>query len=170
MAKMGLQFGLEGNGQFCKRQFRWLFYIPKVCGDSSPGANALPPEKGARPSLAFKEMNVNHLNEEVFYPAKPDWKPINITLFDLKKSQHPVFKWIKEIYDPKNGTYKAPNSGNFIKECQLYMLNGCGEIVERWIFEDAWCNNINFRDLDMTQTGLVMCEITLRYARAYTLD
>lgn len=165
--KMGLQFGLEGNGQYCKRNFRWLFTIPLVCGDQSPGANALPPEKSSRPSLSFKEMDVKHLVEDVYYPAKPDWKPINIVLFDLKRNQHPVFKWINEIYDPNAGTFKAPNSGKLIKECSLIMVDAVGTPIESWIFEDAWPQAVNFQTLDMNSSQVQMCEISLRYARAY---
>ncbi len=165
--KMGMQFGLEGTGQYCKRQFRWVFMVPKVVGDESPGANALPPEKSARPSLAFKEMNVNHLIEEVFYPAKVEWKPITITLYDLSRKTHPVFDWIKEIYNPDAGTFKPANSGQFIKECYLKMLDATGETIETWTFEDAWPQSVNFQTLDMGTTGVMMCEISLRYARAY---
>jgi hypothetical protein len=170
MPKMGLQFGLEGNGKFCKRQFRWLFYIPDCVADETAqerGANALPPEKSARPSLSFKEMDVKHLNEDVYYAAKPDWKPITITVYDLEVKPHPVFNWIKKIYDPKVGTFKEPNSPDFIKECRLTLYNGCGLEVETWVFEECWPQQVNFQTLDMGSNGICMCEITLRYFRAY---
>lgn len=170
MAKMGLQFGLEKVAMCPKRQFRWLFEIPEVCADESPGANALPPEKSARPNLNFKEMDVNHLIEDVYYPAKPDWKPINITLFDLQRSEHPVFKWIKKLYKPQEGKFFEPTRFNFIRECSLKMLSGCGEVMESWIFEDCWPQTINFNQLDMGSSAVVMVDLTLRYARAYILD
>lgn len=172
MAKMGLQFGLEGNGKFCKRQFRWEFTIPEVAADRTVGVNALPPEKASRPQLAFKEMEVKHLHEDIFYPAKPDWKPVTITLYDLAHSTNPVWEWIRKIYRPALNQYVfiEPNSPDFIKECNLSLYNGCGtEVVERWIWEDCWCQSVNFQTLDMTQNGIVMCEITLRYARAYII-
>ena len=170
MAKMGLQFGLE-KGQYCKRQFRWLFTIPDVTPDSGSGpANVIPPSKSARPDIQFKEMNVNHLIEEVFYPAKPDWKPVNLTLYDLKKPKHPVFEWIREFYKPLPGELHAPNTGGFIKECFLTLYDACGEQVETWIWEDAWLQHANFQTLDMADSNIVVCDITLRYARAYVLD
>ncbi len=168
MAKMGLQFGLQGNSKLCKRQFRWLFSIPEVAADETPGANALPPESSARPNLSFKEMDVNHLIEDVYYPCKPDWKPIQITLYDLQLGTHPVFKWVKEnCYDPEQGKYYEATSRKLIKECILTLYNGCGEKVERWIYEDAWPQSVNFQSLDMNNSGVVKCDITLRYARAY---
>ena len=173
MPSMGMQMGLEGDGRFCKRQFRWMFTVDNIIGDQSAGGlQCLPPEKGARPNLAFKEMNAQHLIEEVFYPAKPEWRPITVTVFDLTKNNHPIWKWVKELYNPKEGIFSEPNKNpgiteGFIRQCTLQLFDGCGEIVERWIYDDCWPQSVNFQSLDMTQNGLVMCDITLRYARAY---
>lgn len=174
--KMSLLYGLEnGKSQFCKRQNRWLFEIPGVAADDTAGVDALPPMKSARPNLSFKEMEVRHLHEDVFYPAKPDWKPITITLYDLSKATHPVWDWLSLIYDVKNGNYyPAVNNptlqqanSTFIKDCFLRLYSGCGDLIESWRYEDCWCNNINFQTLDMASGDLLTCEITLRYARAY---
>ena len=167
---MGLQFGLEGNGRYCKRQFRWLFEIPEVVGDTTSaqkGIPALPPEKSARPNLDFKEIEVKHLTEDYFYPAKPSWKPVSLTLWDLKYNEHPVYKWLLEMYDPEKATWQTATKGKFIKTCYLTLYDAIGEPIEKWVWEDAWPQAINFQTLDMTTTGIVMCEITLRYARAY---
>ena len=180
MASMGLQFGLEGS-QFCKRQFRWLFEIPGVCADPTFGIPSLPPEKGSRPVLSFKEIEIKHVNEDVYIPGKPDWKPINLTLFDLAKNNHPVFEWLKKVYNPATGRYRpvlassalagisnfAFQRDRFIKECILRMYDGCGNISETWFFEDVWPQTCNFQTLDMGQSAIMMCELTLRYARAY---
>lgn len=169
MPKMGLQFGLEGD-KFCKRNFRWIFEIPDVCGDETPGANALPPEKSARPNLNFKEMDINHLIEDVYYPAKPDWKPITVTVYDIQRTKHPVFDWLRLLYNPRYGQFFEPNRNGFIKECYLRMLTGCGDVVETWVYEDCWPQSINFQTLDMGNMGLTMCDFSLRYARAYVLE
>jgi hypothetical protein len=186
--KLGLQMGLE-SGQYCKRLFRWMFTASGVIGDPI-NISCLPPEKSARPHISFKEMNVQHLNEEIFYPAKPDWKPINVTVFDLHKNiqrgiagssgsanrltltDHPVYNWMQQFYDPRTGNILEPNSvknvyNGFIKECSLQLFDGCGNVVESWIYEDCWPQTINFQTLDMSQSGIVMCDLTLRYARAY---
>ena len=96
---MGRQMGLgKLGGDVCiMRKFRWLFFIDGVCDD---GTNSLPPDKGARPSLNFKEIEAQHLNETVYFAGKPDWKPVNLTLFDLKSKTNPIFKWLKEQYEP----------------------------------------------------------------------
>ncbi len=177
--KMGLLFGLEKGqskdspSQFCKRQNRWLFEIPGVVADDTVTVDALPPSKSARPNLSFKEMEVRHLIEDVFYPAKPEWKPITVTVFDLTKKVNPIWNWIIKIYDPEIGRFypaisnASQQKDKFVKNCFLKMFDGCGNTVETWVFEDAWCNAINFQTLDMGSAEVMMCEMTLRYARAY---
>ena len=175
--RMGLMYGLEKSDFCIKKNHRWLFQIPGVSADDSPGVDALPPEKSARPSMSFKSMEVKHVIEDVYYPAKPEWKSIIITLYDLKKTTHPVFEWLKKVYDPKAGTFSPANrSGSssasqqkdkFIKECSLKLFGGCGSIIEKWIFEDSWPESVNFQTLDMSSSSYLTCEISLKYARAY---
>lgn len=170
MTSMGLYSGLS-NKSF-KKKFRWVFTIPQVTLEPNAfeGANALPPEKSARPSIQFKEMPVHHLNEDVYYPCKPDWKPVNLTLYDIQTNPHPVFKWIKELYIPEFGEFKEPNTDDFIKEAILGLYDGCGKLLEMWIWEDAWLQSANFNTLDYGESGIVTVEISLRYARAYVIE
>lgn len=164
MAKMGLEFGLE-QGKYCKRKFRYLFYIDSV---SAEGANALPPLTASRPNLRFREMIAKHVSEEVYYAARPEWQPVNLVLYDLNNgNSHPVWDWVKEIYDPENGTFDVPNAGEFIKEARVELFDGCGNRIETWNFEDVWPQATNFQTLDMNDSGIVTVDITLRYVRAY---
>ena len=163
MGKMGLEFGLE-KGLYCKRKFRYLFFVEEVSAD---GTNALPPLKSARPNISYKEMSAKHLIEDVSYPAKPDWKPVQLILYDLKKDINPVFDWIKEIYDPQAGEFKEPNANKFIKEARIELYDGCGNRIEGWVFEDVWPQVVNFQDLDMGQSDVLTIGLTLRYVRAF---
>jgi len=164
---MGLDFGLESQSTCVKRRFRWLFKIPDV---SASGTNSLPPDKGARPSMSYKELQVEHLNETVFYPGKPDWKPINLVLFDLKKNPHPVFKWLQRVYNPCDGSYKPSGNPQFKKTATLELYDGCGNLLEEWRFENVWPQNVEFGELDMGNAEYVTCDITLRYDRAFLSD
>jgi hypothetical protein len=165
MASMYFDFGLEKDTVCFKQKFRWLLKIPDV---SASGVNSLPPSKAARPSLSFKTMEIQHLNETIFRPSKPDWKPINLTLFDLKKNEHPIFKWLKKQYDPENGEWKnAPPNDFVISEVTLEMYDGCGSVMETWIFENVWPETVEFGDLDMALSDYSTCELSLRYDRAY---
>jgi hypothetical protein len=165
---MGL--GVLGGSDICfKRKFRWMFYITNVVGE---GVNMLPPDKGARPSLSFKEIEAQHLNETIYFAGKPDWKPIQITLFDVNTNQNPIFKWLKQQYDPCNdaGTWKRPRAdpeNGWKRDAKLEMYDGCGNVLEKWIIRNAWPNNVEWGDLDMGESAYVTVELTLRYDRAW---
>lgn len=170
MQSMGL--GRLASAENCfKRKYRYLFFIP---GISQEGINALPPSKSARPSLSFKEMDAQHLVETIYYPSKPEWKPINLVLYDIKNSVNPVWDWIKKVYDPSADNYNwNPSCGTGFKMgdganiCKLEMYDGVGDVIEKWIFEGVWCQNIEFGDLDMGSSEVSTIDLTLRYDRAY---
>ena len=158
------------------RKNRWLFKIDSVSAD---GISALPPQKASRPSFSFKEMEAQHLTETIYFPQKPEWKPITITLYEpshgsggQRHQKHPVFEWLKKTYDPTpGGIYSPPvvpgGSGLKINECTLEMYDGCGNTLETWVFEGVWPQAIDFGDLDMGSSEITTCDVTLRYDRAY---
>lgn len=167
---MGFDFGL-GQGNTChKRKFRWLLTIPEIVADDP--VRTLPPEKGARPTLSFKETAAEHLNETIYYPTKPDWKPITLTVYDIKKpDKHPIFEWLQRQYDPCIGKWYRPlENGVFKLTCYLDLFDGCGNPIESWILENVWPQSVNFDELDMGNSEYLTCELTLRYDRAYIIE
>lgn len=165
--KMGFDFGTDIADVCFKRKHRWLFKIPDV---SVEGVNSLPPSRSARPNLSFKEMEAQHLTETIYYPAKPEWKPITLSLYEIKKKSHPVFDWVKKIYDPENDSRWKPSCPDFKKKANLELYDGCGNIIEKWVFENIWPQAVEFGDLDMSSSDLVTLEMTLRYDRAYIIN
>lgn len=164
---MGLGYGLEKSNICFKQSNRWLFMIP---GISASGINSLPPSKSARPKLSFKEIQVEHMHETIYLPGKIEYSPVNLSLYDLKKNNHPVFTWIKSAYNACNGSYKYPVDNNFFKTAYLELYDASGNILERWIYENVWLKEVDFGDLDMSLSDVLTCDLTLRYARAYIDD
>ena len=134
---VNMAFGLEDPEMCVKKKHRWLFKIEDVSAD---GVNCLPPSKSARPSISFKTMEIVHLNETITRPIRPEWKPISLVLYDIKKNPHPVFKWLKKIYVPKDGTWQRPGGSDafIVDTATLEMYDGCGNILESWTFENVW--------------------------------
>ena len=166
MGQMGLCFGLESSTLCIKRKFRWAFTIPQV---SASSIGSLPPSRAARPNLAFKEIEVQHATETVYYPGKPDWKPINLMLYDTSgSSTHPVFEWLRYLYDPSNDS-KYNGASAIVRTADLSLLSGDGKVIESWVFETLWPQAIDFQDLDMNSSEICTCDVTLRYARAYII-
>lgn len=165
---MGFDLGISDPKTCFKRKFRWMLIIDGISGslgDEKGVIKALPPLRSSRPSLSFKEMEAQHLNETIYFPSKPEWKPIPLSLYDIKKTENPVVNWLKDIYDAKGGTWSP--SLNSKKDCTLQMYDGCGDVIESWIFENAWPQNIEFGELDMGASDVMTIDLTLRYDRAY---
>lgn len=160
-----MEMGIGQLGDACfKRKFRWLLTIDGVSGNQP--INSLPPSKSSRPQISFKPFEIQHINETIYRPSKPDWKPLKLTLYDIKKREHPVFKWLKKQYNPASGVWNAPNLF-IIANVQLMLYDGCGEVLETWVYENVWIEEIDFEDLDMASSDVVMCVLSLRYDRAY---
>lgn len=171
---MGLgKLGLGDPKRCFKKKYRWLLEIPSVCTE---GVNVLYHSKASRPSVQFKEIEAIHQTETIMFPGRPEWKPIVLTLYDTKtKDIHPVFEWLKTLYNPDTGSYGlsssrdlADNSKNFKKfGCYLSLYDGCGNMIEGWRLDNVWCQNLEFGELDMQLSEVVTCEVSLRYDRAY---
>jgi hypothetical protein len=157
---MGIQWLTTGC---IKNKNRFLFFIDDVCDD---GTKLLPPQKGARPSLTFKEAECQHLNETIYYPMKPDWKPITLVLWDVKKGENPVFEWFANLYNPQQGTWR-PSVPDFKRDAKVKLYDGCGNEIETWVFQNAYPQVIEFGELDMGVVDLVTLDLTLRYDRAF---
>jgi len=177
MVEMGL--GALGGDVCHKRKYRWRLSIDEL----GVIDEILPPKKSARPNLSFKTIEAQHLNESIHYPGKPDWKPINLTFYEIQHGgDSPIWKWLTAgkkkdgkndsgIYDPNASEpgqqWKARFTSTYKFKVKLEMLDGCGEVVETWIYDHAWPENIEFGDLDYGDSEVVTVDVTLRYDRAY---
>jgi hypothetical protein len=162
----GDSFGLADSNACFKRKNRWLFMIPDI---SAEGINALPPSKASRPSISFKELSVEHLNETIYYPGKPEWKSIVLTLYDIYKPQNKIWEWINSYYDVENEKFKY-SVGFKQPRAQLILYDGTGEKIETWFLHSVWCQDISFGDLDMGSSEIATVDLTLRYDRATYLS
>lgn len=161
---------LAGFTTIIKRKFRWKLRIAdKGIGISTEdGPEVLLPFKFGRPDLEFKDIEVNHVIEDVYLPGKPNWKPVTMTLYDTcPPKSHPVWDWILRIYDPENGGFFPILDKKCKQDVYLCLLNGCGQVLESWVFENAYPSQVNFQELDMGSSEVVTCDVTLRYDRAY---
>jgi len=134
--------------------------------------------------LEFREQQVSHLVQHIFYPVMGDWKPLQLTLYDTRPNENKVFEWVKMAYDPKpesnddesNDEWKpvytegCSESTCFKRNAVLCMYDGCGKVTEKWKYENCYPREVNFGDLDMADMSLVLLEISLRYDRAYLVS
>lgn len=183
---MGPNFGLEDPRAEIVRKFRWIFILSGISASDLPqaGVYSLPPRKAARPSISFRTQEYQHLIESFVIPMKPEWQTTKLSLFDIKRCENPnrpnpTLEWILSsypggnigtgLYNPAAGTWRPYADAYVKRDCSLYLLDGCGFPIERWIFENAYPEAIDFGDLEMELSDVVQIDLTLRYDRAYQL-
>lgn len=178
------EWGGDGTTGSLKRKFRWFFSIENITGDTT---SALPCIRASRPKIQFREMQAEHLNETIYFPSKPDWQPIQLVLYDrCISSLNPIFSWLKQQYDPNSQIAPPPSPPSpppapigcgawypcldalSFKTCgNLKLFDGCGNVVEEWVLDHIYPQNIDWGELDMGNDDVVTVEFSLRYDRAY---
>lgn len=182
---MGL--GILGSDDIIvKRKFRWVMALRlrNVASRKSDTAFVLPHRRGSRPNLTWKEYEFQHLNETIFYPLKPSWEPIDMTLYDIcdgTNTCNAVFDWVRlatspldangvpppGIYDPQNGTFRPVIPAQFKRTTDLFIYDGNGKTLEHWVMDNCYPSRIRWGELDMDSSDVLTVDISLRYDRAY---
>lgn len=166
-----MSFGLGTPDFSPKRHNRWLFSIPGVVAVKNSVAS-LPPKRGARPGVNLKEVDCQHISEVIYYPMKADWKPIQLLLYDIRCNQNAVFDWLKTIYDPTTGAFKKVTAGqnindSLLRDATLELYDGCGNVIEKWTIQKCYPQVIDWGELNMDSSDIVVADVTLRYQRAF---
>lgn len=181
---MGLAYGLDDPCAEPLRAFRWLLRLEGVVAsdDIENGVYTLPHKTSEMPHLTFKEAEFPHLTETIHYPMRPEWTPIKLVLYSIKRKNNnrcnPVMEWIKfaspnpsdpsgGLFDPENAIWRPIVSSRIKRDASLLLLDGCGFIQEKWFFENAYPTDINWGELDMASSDVLTISITLRYDRAW---
>jgi hypothetical protein len=178
MANMGIGFASQ---VLFKRQNRFIMYIPGIT-HTVTGQRAISKvmveEKSSRPNISFKEIEVPHLIETIYFAGRPDWKPLKVTLYDVA-NDNPAWDWVKANYAVNSNNnqvsvqYKGSltnvgaGGSNFKRTIQIFMLDGCGNAIEAWTYMNAFPTDVEFGETDMTGNDVMKVNLTLRYDRAY---
>ena len=150
------------------RKNRWMFTVNPYIGKEM---KMLPPSKSARPNVSFKEYTAEHLNETIYFPGRVDFSTLDVTLYDVNSDDNIIYKWMKKIYDPENGTY-GPSLGpqgseNFKIDAILTLYNGCGCAIEEWTYKNAFPLKIDWGELDMERSEVLTVDLSLRFDRVF---
>lgn len=167
--------GISNPNVAFKRQMRFLFFVDGV---SPFGVTAKAPLKSQRPNISFKEIPFEHLSETIYMPGKIEYKPISVTLYDTYNPagrtsewrNNGVWNWIKVFHDSSTATYgfaTSAGANKFKRTAYLNMYDGSGCLIESWVYENAWPQDVNFNEVDMSSNDVMTIDMTLRYDRAY---
>jgi hypothetical protein len=173
-----IEMGISNTNIAFKRQMRFAFIIDGV--SFGGGLDTKICHKAARPNFSFKEIALEHFNETIYMPGKVEWKPIQITLYDtwntMTQQNNPLFIWLASWYRAKDALYGFAGQNiragfqQWKKNAYLNMYDGSGCIIESWLFENAWPQDINFNEVDYSSNDVMSVDLTLRYDRAYPVS
>ena len=117
----------------------------------------------ARPTIAFEEVELKHMNVSRYVAGKGTWQPLDITLYDpiVPSSAQAVMEWIRLSHESVTG--RDGYADFYKKDVNIQVLGPVGDIVEEWTLKGAWITTANFGELsfDTAEPAEVTC--TLRY-------
>jgi hypothetical protein len=148
-----------------KRKFRWTFELQGFCNNQS---NVVPEyfvKMAGRPNLEVEETEINHLNGKMWIPGKASWQTISVTYIDVAHNDmKTLWNWLASVYDftdPIN--LKQGNRKDWDATGVISLYDGCGVLLETWQLKHCWPTEINFGELDYSDSEPAEIELTLRY-------
>ena len=107
-------------------------------------------KKVARPSITFGEVVLDHINVKRKIKGKANWDNITMDLYDpvTPSGAQAVMEWVRLSHESVTG--RDGYSDFYKKDIQIMTLGPVGDVVEEWILKGAFCQNVNFGDMDWT--------------------
>ena len=165
-----------GRAEF-RRKHRWRFRVLEQVTANGGGKPAFNDntdwillQKAARPSFKYDEAVVHHDQEEAYFAGKQKWDPIALVWYDslTPDVSSDVWDWIQAV-----SQFTEANSPNvslpsdYKKNCAIEMTSGTGgNADETWHIINAWPKEVNWNDLDYTNTEIQLINVQMRFDRA----
>ena len=142
-----------------KLQNRFIMYI-----DGIPSYLI---KKTARPSVTFGDVVLDHINVKRKIKGKANWEDITCDLYDpvTPSGAQAVMEWVRLSHESVTG--RDGYSDFYKKDINIQALGPVGDVVEEWKLKGAYCQQVNFNDLDWAQDGapqMITLTVEMDYA------
>tara|TARA_Y100000310_G_C20394757_1_gene674554 strand:+ start:151 stop:759 length:609 start_codon:yes stop_codon:yes gene_type:complete len=146
-----------------KRQFRWVMNIG--------GIPQWIVKKVAKPSFSVSEGKHVYLNHTFYYPGRVEYEKTDITLVDPAGPDATAMMW-DLLYHSGYGipdepgdvvTMNKKSSVQSLGKVSVSQLDGEGDIIEQFSFQNPWIAGVKFGELDYESDNLVDITLSLRY-------
>lgn len=153
-----------------KRKHRWIF---KVLWDNTNDllTTAVYLQSAQRPHAVVEEAVMHHDQEQAYFAGKYHWEPISLVFYDMGaspnasvNSSNEIWNWFNQVINVSQATVSPPNI--YKKESELAMTDGAGGAAEEWKLRNSWPIDINWNDLDYTNTEIQTIDVSLKFERA----
>ena len=118
-------------------------------------------KKISRPSIAFNEVTLDHINLKRKIKGKGNWENITCDLYDpvTPSGAQAVMEWVRLSHESVTG--RDGYSDFYKKDIRIKTLGPVGDIVEEWRLKGAFCLSANFGDLDWSSDAPANISITI---------
>ena len=162
--------GVGGDGPTntleTRRKHRWLF---KTIGDAPVNSVLIILQKANRPHYINEEAEMHHNQEQVYFAGKHRWDPITMTWYDGQQpydASEKIWDWINIAVGIHKHMIPVQYPINYKKNAVLEMRDGLGASNETWNLYGCWPKDVNYDELDYTNTDIALVTVEMRYDRA----
>jgi len=129
--KLGDGLPIISEGLDSVRAYQWEihFELPPDATDTNQEKLTLAAKQITALGFSTEAIEVNRVNDKVFYPGKASPEEVTITFDNLYQPQiaHTLWRWFSHIYNPLNGKFNQ-NAGNFkANKCVITQLDAQGQ-------------------------------------------
>jgi hypothetical protein len=138
-----------------KVKSRFIMYIE--------GIPAFMVHAGSRPTIAFEDITLDHINIKRKIHGKAEWQDITITLYDpiVPSAAQAVMEWVRLSHESVTG--REGYADMYKKDITINTLGPPGDIVEEWILKGAYVKQAQFGDMSWSESAVIDVQLTIRY-------
>ena len=116
-----------------------------------------------RPTIAFEEIELNHINVKRWVKGKGFWNELALTLYDpiVPSGAQSVMEWVRLAHESVTG--RDGYSDFYKKDVTFNMLGPVGDLVEEWTLKGTYIETANFGDVDYASSDPAEIQLTLKY-------
>lgn len=155
-----------------KLKNRWRITFANLGGGVDSQPLSMQAITVTRPVLSFDEVQLDRYNSRAWVAGKHTFEPMTLTFEDdvtgtaSKVLQEQLQK--QQFLIGAEGQWLAAAGEGALYNYVTYLdqLDGNEQVIERWIVEGCWIQNIDYTDLDYSASDAVQITVTQRYVNA----
>ncbi len=132
---------------------------------STLGINEWFVETAARPHITINSTEIQFLNTSTYVAGRFTWGQINVKFRDPigPSASQALMEWVRLCAESVTG--RMGYAAGYKKNVDLEMLDPTGVVVEKWILEGTWLQDVNFDSLGYSDDKLATITAALRMDR-----
>jgi len=175
LSKFGVPLGGgSGRGGLLQLKYKYRFRVRVVnFGPIAGGLNFTQQVQSAsKPKIKHESVPVHSYNSTAYYAGKHEWESINITLKDDQTNN--ITKMVghqlqKQMNHSEQTAFAAGINYKFVTIIET-MDGGNDTILESWTLEGCFLENVEFSELEYSESGFQTIALTIRYDNAMLAD